>query len=173
MGKLRLIRSAVIVTVITGAAAGVVSASAAAVENGRLIESLNVYLNAVETRGFHAGLFLQRLSVYGQMVAVVWFLAFVPPARVLAFVVLLAHAFGLGFTAAALQSAAGRDGLLHAALQYFPQNLVFLPVLCYVACGCLERAKKDYSSRLLTGLLASVLAAFADVWISPLLLRLI
>jgi len=180
MGK--LIRPAVLLIIILGAITGFLSFSGETPEHGRLLYSLDVYLNAINTQGNSFSFFARRALVYAQPILIIWFLAFVPPAAILSCLILFLHTFGLGFTTAALWELRGTDGLIRAALLLLPQNIIWLPVCCYVVSGCLKQAARhtrvklflgspQYTSRLLMGLLISISAAFIETWVTPLLLK--
>ena len=167
-----------------------------------LLTELNVYLDGVGLAGNKLAYFLQRALYYGGTIAVVWFLAFVPPACVLSYGILFLKSYGLTFTVMCLYHIKGWDGLIYAIVLMGPQNLIFMPVCCYAVCGCVRqgmgqirawmisrgarfkeagtrirlskgRSAGDYGYCMLLGTLASVAAAFIEVWITPLLLAII
>jgi len=191
-----IIRLTALAAVVSGILAGVLIPLGAPPEFDRLIAVVNVYLDTFNPAGSRFGYFTLSWLKYAQAMAAIWFLAFVPPAVLLAYGVLSVKICGLAFSVTALWYARGADGIIYAIALLGPQNIIWVPVCCYVVCGCARQAvgrararhimrgtgaraylsggaMAGYAYKLLVGLLASAVSAFIETWLTPVLTRFI
>ena len=183
---------------LAGAAIGAINAVYPAhPEFGRLYAGLTVHFDDMRLNSAVLAFFAERVFQYGKYIAVIWFSGFIPAAAVLVFPVLFIKGCGLAFAAVLTGSA---RGTVYALTLLGPQNLIWLPVCLYAACGSVRQGlgnlraamimrgsghretasrlrisagTSDYSFRLLLGILASAAAAFIETWLTPVLLGLI
>ncbi|MCL2852045.1 MAG: hypothetical protein FWE20_03290 [Defluviitaleaceae bacterium] len=180
-----------VICFVTGIIVGAVAAvSREETERAALSAELSAHIAGLAGLGQAPGVQEALQSVVSNLmfVAIVWVLAFARIAGFLSFMVVMLQGVSYGFTTAALITALGVwDGLI-AALVYLPQALIMTPALLFVCTSSVsyvcvkqqgrpntygEASLRKYAHVLAVAALLAVLAAALDLYLAPVMARLI
>lgn len=105
----------------------------------QLSEQLQGFLSNIDPlRGNNADIFLDSMIKHGKILAIIWFLAFLPPFSLASVPLIFIKGMSNGFTTALFIRAFGFRGLAYACALYLPQSLALIPAYLFVCCAGLN-----------------------------------